>query len=75
MTVYKPLRSLARMAAGEAVKLAKGESVDSLVKVNNGLKDVPARLLEPISVDKSNIDVTVISDGYHTKEEVYQATN
>jgi len=72
MTVYKPLRSLARMAAGEAVKLAKGEAVESLVKVNNGLKEVPARLLEPIAVNKSNIDVTVISDGYQKKEQVYQ---
>ena len=43
MTVYKPLRSLARMAAGSAVTLARGEPVDSLVKVNNGLKDVPAQ--------------------------------
>lgn len=73
MTVYKPLRSLARMAAGSAVALAKGEAVDSLVKVNNGMKDVAARLLEPIAVDKANIDVTVISDGFHTKEAVYQA--
>jgi D-xylose transport system substrate-binding protein len=72
MTVYKPLRSLARMAAGSAVNLAKGEGVDSLVKVNNGLKDVPSRLLEPIAVDKSNIDVTVISDGYQTKDAVYK---
>jgi len=75
MTVYKPLRSLARMAAGEAVKLAKGEAVESLVKVNNGLKEVPARLLEPIAVNKSNIDVTVISDGYQKKEQVYQSGN
>lgn len=73
MTVYKPLRSLARMAAGSAVALAKGETVDSLVKVNNGLKDIPARLLEPIAVDKSNIDVTVISDGFHTRDAVYQS--
>ena len=72
MTVYKPLRSLARMAAGSAVTLARGEAVDSLVKVNNGLKEVPARLLEPIAVDKSNIDVTVISDGYQQKDAVYQ---
>jgi D-xylose transport system substrate-binding protein len=72
MTVYKPLKALARMAAGSAVTLAKGEAVDSLVKVNNGLKDVPARLLEPIAVDKSNIDVTVISDGYQTRDAVYQ---
>jgi D-xylose transport system substrate-binding protein len=71
MTVYKPLRSLARMAAGSAVSLARGQAIDSLVKVNNGSKDVPARLLDPISVDKGNLDVTVIADGYHTHAEVY----
>ena len=71
MTVYKPLRSLARMAAGEAVSMAKGKATDSLVKVNNGTKEVPAHLLDPIAVDKANLDVTVISDGYHTKAEVY----
>ena len=41
MTVYKPLNALARMAAGSAVTLARGEPVDSLVKVNNGLKEMP----------------------------------
>ena len=71
MTVYKPLRSLARMAAGSAVSLAKGQPVSSLIKVNNGLKDIPASLIDPISVDKGNLDVTVIADGYHTKAEVY----
>jgi D-xylose transport system substrate-binding protein len=71
MTVYKPLKPLARMAAGAAMSLAKGQPIDSLVKVNNGKKDVPARLLDPISVDKSSLDVTVISDGYHTRAEVY----
>jgi D-xylose transport system substrate-binding protein len=72
MTVYKPIKALARMAAGTAVSLAKGEAADSLVKINNGLKDVPARLIEPISVDKTNIDVTVISDGYQQRDAVYQ---
>jgi D-xylose transport system substrate-binding protein len=71
MTVYKPLKPLARMAAGAAWSLANGQPIDSLVKMNNGKKDVPARLLDPISVEKSNIDVTVISDGYHTQAEVY----
>jgi D-xylose transport system substrate-binding protein len=72
MTVYKPIKALARMAAGTAVSLAKGEAADSLVKVNNGLKEVPARLIAPISVDKNNIDVTVISDGYQQRDAVYQ---
>jgi D-xylose transport system substrate-binding protein len=72
MTVYKPIRPLARMAAGAAVNMAKGQSEDGLVAVNNGKKDVPARLLEPISVDKENMDRTVIADGYHKQAEVYQ---
>jgi len=73
MTVYKPLRPLARMAAGAAVNMAKGQTEDGLASINNGMKDVPARLLEPISVDKSSMDSTVIADGYHTREEVYGA--
>jgi D-xylose transport system substrate-binding protein len=72
MTVYKPIRPLARMAAGAAVNMAKGQSEDGLMSVNNGKKDVPARLLEPISVDKENMDRTVIADGYHKQAEVYQ---
>ena len=73
MTVYKPLRPLARMAAGTAVNMAKGQTEDGLASINNGLKDVPARLLEPISVNKATIDSTVIADGFHTREEVYEA--
>jgi len=72
MTVYKPIRPLARMAAGAAVNMAKGQTEDGLVSINNGKKDVPARLLEPISVDKESIDRTVIADGYHKQAEVYQ---
>jgi len=71
MTVYKPLRPLARMAAGAAVNMAKGQTEDGVVSINNGVKDVPARLLEPISVDKETMDRTVIADGYHKKNEVY----
>ncbi len=72
MTVYKPIRPLARIAAGAAVNMAKGQTEDAVVSINNGKKDVPARLLEPISVDKESIDRTVIADGYHKQAEVYQ---
>lgn len=71
MTVYKPLAALARMAANNAVRLAKGDGVDAGSTVNNGKKDVPARLLDPIAVDKSNIDGLLINDGFHTRDEVY----
>jgi D-xylose transport system substrate-binding protein len=74
MTVYKPLSPLARMAAVEAIRLTKGEQSKQLSTINNGRKDVPAALLEPISVDKGTLDLTVISDKYHTRQEVYGGT-
>ncbi len=70
MTVYKPVRSLARLAAEAAVKLAKGEDVPTVTTVNNGRRDVPAMLLPPISVDKETIDI-LIRDGFHTRDAVY----
>ncbi|HEY0457683.1 MAG TPA: D-xylose ABC transporter substrate-binding protein [Pyrinomonadaceae bacterium] len=72
MTVYKPVTILANKAAEAAVALAKKEKIETSVKVNNGKIDVPSILLEPISVDKSNLDATVIKDGFHTREEVYK---
>jgi D-xylose transport system substrate-binding protein len=72
MTVYKPVSILANRAAEAAVALAKKQKVEAAGKVNNGKIDVPSILLEPISVDKSNLDATVIKDGYQKREEVYK---
>ena len=72
MTVYKPVHLLARRAAEAAVALAKGEKVDAPARINNGKVDVPSILLEPVVVDKSNIDDTVVKDDYQKKEAIYQ---
>jgi len=72
MTVYKPIKALAEKAAELAVKLAKGEDLGADQFVNNGKIDVPSVLLDPISVDKSNLDDTVIADGFHSREDVYK---
>jgi D-xylose transport system substrate-binding protein len=71
MTVYKPIQPLAFGAVDAAMKLAKKEPVETKDKINNGKKDVPAMLFEPIVVDKSNVDTTIIKDGYHTREDIY----
>ena len=71
MTIYKPIRPLAYGAVDAAIKLARKEPVETHDKINNGRKDVPAILLQPIVVDKSNVDATVIKDGYHTRQEIY----
>ncbi len=71
MTIYKPIKPLAFSAVDAAIKLAKKEPVTASDKINNGKKDVPAILLEPVVVDKSNVDSTIIKDGYHTHAEIY----
>lgn len=72
MTVYKPISKLAVRAAEAAVALARGEKLETNGAVNNGKVDVPSILLEPIVVDKSNIDSTVIADGYQKREAIYK---
>ncbi len=71
MTVYKPIKPLADVAVESAVKLARGEKVESKETINNGKKDVPSILLEPIAVDKNNMVETVIKDNYQKLEDVY----
>src|SRR5260370_2822814 len=71
MTIYKPIQPLAFGAVDAAIKLAKKQPVDAPEKINNGKKDVPAILIQALAVDKSNVDSTVIKDGYFTHEDIY----
>ncbi|EOZ6411531.1 D-xylose ABC transporter substrate-binding protein [Cronobacter turicensis] len=70
MTVYKPITQLANTAAEVAVELGNDKQPKSDATLNNGLKEVPSRLLTPIKVDKSNIESTVIKDGFHKKSDL-----
>lgn len=71
MTVYKPIRPLAFGAVEAAIRLARREAVDAPDAINNGKTEVPSILLEPIVVDQSNVETTVIKDGYHERGEIY----
>lgn len=71
MTVYKPVSKLAARAAEAAVQLAKKEKIQTDRTVNNGVIDVPSILIEPIPIDKNNVDV-VINDGFHKREDIYK---
>ena len=72
MTVYKPIEKLAGETARLAVMLAKGENLKIKKTVYDGRFDIPYFELEPTAVDKSNIDSTIIKDGFHMKEEIYR---
>ncbi|MCZ0703163.1 D-xylose transport system substrate-binding protein [Natronobacillus azotifigens] len=72
MTVYKSIRSLTEQAADIAVRMAKGEVIETDIKVNNGKKDVPTLFLTPVTVNADNIETTVIEDGFHTHEDIFE---
>lgn len=71
VTVYKPIPRLAKEAAALSIKMLKNEDLGITTTVNNGYKDVPSVLLEPIAVTKNNIEETIIKDGFHSKEDIY----
>lgn len=71
MTVYKPISRLAPAAVEAAIALARGEKLNITRTVNNGKIDVPSILVEPITIDKTNVD-TVINDGFQKREDVYK---
>jgi D-xylose transport system substrate-binding protein len=72
MTVYKPISKLAPAAVEAAIKLAKHEKLDTTRVVNNGRIDVRSILIEPLQVDKANLDATVIQDGFQKRGAVYK---
>lgn len=71
ITVYKPVEKLAKEAAQYAVDLAKGNDIGVVTKINDGTFDVPYVALDPVSVNKSNIDEIIIDSGFHSREDVY----
>lgn len=73
MTIYKPIIPLASGAVEAAIKLAKKEPLATTPFKNDVIKkEVPAILLEVVTVDKSNLMDTVIKDGYVKFEDVFK---
>jgi D-xylose transport system substrate-binding protein len=71
MTVFKDTRMLASAALEAAIKMAAGQEIKTTSKVPNGKMDVPSLLLEPIAVDKVNIDKVLVESGYLPRSAVY----
>lgn len=70
MTIYKPIRALATLAAETAMRLAKGEKIAGGIKFLSGNFSVDAILLEPIVVDKTNFRDIVVKDGHVSMSEL-----
>ncbi len=70
MTVYKPIQPLAYAAVEAAIKLAKGEPLNTTDKIKAVDKEIPAIFIEPKTIDKSNL-MDIVKDGYHKFEDIY----
>lgn len=71
-TVYKPYEKLAATAADIAMKMARCEECEKTYQtVSNGEILVPTVFHTGMIVNKENLQLTVISEGYQREEEVY----
>ncbi|MFF7387549.1 multiple monosaccharide ABC transporter substrate-binding protein [Streptomyces scabiei] len=66
MTVYKDTRELAKVASNmvDALLNDKKPETNDTETYDNGSKVVPAYLLEPVAVDKTNYQKVVVDSGY-----------
>lgn len=73
MTIYKPIIEEARATARLVAALSNGEDTGSIVNGTTEVIDgaeIPSVLATPVIVDRTNVEQTVIADGFLSKEEI-----
>src|SRR5262245_11456946 len=71
MTIYKPIQKLASAAADLAYRQGKRMPVIARDSTFNEKIEVPSVLLEVVTVTADNLKSTVITDGFHSFEDIY----
>lgn len=74
VTIYKPVEQMAKQAAEYTVELINGNNLSETITttINNRYSDVLYVALNPIYVDKDNLDEVIIESGFHLREDVYR---
>lgn len=70
-TIYKPTRLEVGAALDAAIKLIKGRPVVARDEQDNGFAKIPTILRDTVVVTRANLLDTVVKDGYHSYDEVY----
>lgn len=72
-TIYKPIEKMAATAAELAMTLGEEEPYEKTFQtVSNGARLVPAVLHNGMVVNRENLKLTVISEGYQSEEDIYR---
>ncbi|QNP72914.1 sugar-binding protein [Streptomyces roseirectus] len=72
MSVFKDLRKLAQSATDmvDASLNGKKPEINDTKSYDNGKKVVPAFLLKPVSIDKTNYEKELVQSGYYTADQL-----
>jgi D-xylose transport system substrate-binding protein len=70
-TIYKPTHLEVDAALDAAVKFARRRAVVARDEIDNGFGKIPTILRDTIAVTRENLLDTVVKDGYHSYDEVY----
>ena len=71
-TIFKDTRELAKVAAGMAIAILNGDTVEvnDTTTYDNDVKVVPSYLLAPVQVVKDNVVSVLVDSGYWTKADL-----
>jgi len=72
MTVYKSIQEIANQAAALAMSVAAGETIETDTVIQNGYGDIPAILLDPVTVTENTIREIIIGEGHLDEEDIYE---
>lgn len=72
MTVYKPLKNLAKGSMEVVADLLKGKALSYDDKISDGIYQVPYLKFDVIPVFEDNMRQTIIKDFFHSEEDVYR---
>ncbi len=72
MTVYKPVKELARVVAEAALLVVEENRFPAAnTRVYNGMQSVPTILLNSYILDVGNLENVLVQDGFYTREELH----
>ncbi|WP_370737893.1 multiple monosaccharide ABC transporter substrate-binding protein [Aquimixticola soesokkakensis] len=71
-SIFKDTRELARVTVGMVNAVLEGSEpeLNDTETYDNGVKVIPAYLLEPLPVDATNIEERLIDTGYYTEDQI-----
>jgi len=73
MTVFKKIKTMATTAAELSMHIYRNEAIESRhILMDNGYRLVPSYLVDAVPVDKSNIEMTVVAEGYQQENEIFK---